>query len=93
MTLTALFFYLLAINAIALCAYGIDKYKAKNNKWRISEKLLIILAVVGGSVGAIWGMKLFHHKTLHKRFYIGVPTILLLQIAAAVFCIIKYQIW
>lgn len=93
MTLTALFFYLLAINAIALCAYGIDKYKAKKNKWRISEKLLIILAIVGGSVGAILGMKLFHHKTLHKRFYIGVPTILLLQIAAAVFCIIKYQIW
>lgn len=73
--------YLLLINIITLILYGIDKWKAKHNMWRIPEATLIILAAVGGSIGAFAAMKLFHHKTMHKKFYIGVPVIIILQIA------------
>jgi uncharacterized membrane protein YsdA (DUF1294 family) len=74
--------YVIAINGITLMVYGIDKWKAKHNKWRIPEATLLILAAVGGSIGALCGMKFFHHKTMHKKFKYGVPAILLLQIAA-----------
>ena len=55
--------------------YGIDKWKAHRKQWRISEKMLLFLAVIGGSAGALAGMYIFHHKTLHKKFTIGVPLI------------------
>ena len=74
-------YYLLAINAVAFIMYGIDKYKAKKAKWRISEATLLLLAVVGGSIGAWMGMKVWHHKTMHKKFKYGIPAILLIQIA------------
>ena len=61
--------------------YGINKYKAKKGKWRISEATLLLMAVFGGSIGAWLGMKAFHHKTMHKKFYIEVPTIIILQLA------------
>ena len=73
--------YLLAINAVTFIVYGIDKYKAKKAKWRISEATLLLLAVLGGSVGACGGMKVWHHKTMHKKFKYGIPAILLIQIA------------
>lgn len=73
--------YLLAINAVTFIVYGIDKYKAKKAKWRISEATLLLLAVLGGSVGAWVGMKVWHHKTIHKKFKYGIPAILLIQIA------------
>ena len=73
--------YLLAINVAAFLVYGIDKLKAKHAKWRISEATLLLLAAVGGSIGAWMGMKVWHHKTLHMKFRYGVPIILLLQIA------------
>ena len=73
--------YLLAINAVTFIVYGIDKYKAKKAKWRISEATLLLLAVLGGSVGAWMGMKVWHHKTMHKKFKYGIPTIPLIQIA------------
>jgi uncharacterized membrane protein YsdA (DUF1294 family) len=73
--------YLLAINAVTFIVYGIDKYKAKKAKWRISEATLLLLAVLGGSVGAWVGMKVWHHKTMHKEFKYGIPAILLIQIA------------
>ena len=72
--------YLLAINAVTFIVYGIDKYKAKKAKWRISEATLLLLAVLGGSVGAWVGIKVWHHKTMHKKFKYGIPTILLIQI-------------
>ena len=72
--------YLLAINAVTFIVYGIDKYKAKKAKWRISEATLLLLAVLAGSVGAWVGMKVWHHKTMHKKFKYGIPTILLIQI-------------
>lgn len=74
-------YYLLAINAVAFIVYGIDKYKAKKAKWRISEATLLLLAVLGGSLGAWMGMKVWHHKTMHKKFKYGIPAILLIQIA------------
>ena len=74
-------YYLLAINAVAFIMYGIDKYKAKEAKWRISEATLLLLAVLGGSIGAWMGMKVWHHKTMHKKFKYGIPAILLIQIA------------
>ena len=81
--------YLLAVNAVTFIVYGIDKYKAKHAKWRISEATLLLLAVVGGSIGAWCGMKVWHHKTMHKKFKYGVPVILLLQVALAVWIINK----
>ena len=74
---------LTVVNAVAFIVYGIDKYRARNGKWRIPEATLLMLAVVGGSVGAWLGMKGWHHKTRHRKFRYGVPAILLLQIVAA----------
>lgn len=74
-------YYLLAVNIITLIVFGIDKYKAKKKKWRIAETTLLVLAVIGGSIGAWAGMRLWHHKTLHRKFKYGVPVILTLQIA------------
>ena len=78
---SCLTYYLLAINAVAFIVYGIDKYKAKKAKWRIPEATLLLLAVLGGSIGAWMGMKVWHHKTKHKKFKYGIPAILLIQIA------------
>ena len=74
-------FYLLAINIAAFALYGIDKYKARKAKWRISEAKLLKTAVLGGSIGAWLGMKIWHHKTMHKKFKYSIPVILLIQIA------------
>lgn len=74
---------LTVVNAVAFIVYGIDKYRARNGKWRIPEATLLMLAVVGGSVGAWLGMKAWHHKIRHRKFRYGVPAILLLQIVAA----------
>ncbi len=79
--------YLLAVNVLAFAAYGIDKRKAIRNAWRIPERTLLLLAVVGGSIGAILGMRFFHHKTRKPKFRIGLPLILVLQIAAV--CLVQ----
>ena len=65
--------------------YGIDKLKAKKGKWRISEATLLLMAVIGGSTGAWAGMRIWHHKTLHKKFRYGIPTIIIMQIALVVY--------
>ena len=78
---SCLAYYLLGINAVTFIVYGIDKYKAKKAKWRISEATLLLLAVLGGSIGAWMEMKVWHHKTMHKKFKYGIPAILLIQIA------------
>ncbi|MBR6339549.1 MAG: DUF1294 domain-containing protein [Alloprevotella sp.] len=75
--------YLAAINAVAFIAYGIDKWKAKRGQWRIAETTLLLLAALGGSLGAWLGMKVWHHKTQHKKFRYGIPLIIFLQLAAA----------
>ena len=73
--------YLLAVNTLTFLLYGIDKYKAKKARWRISEATLLMMAVIGGSIGAWAGMRLWHHKTMHKKFKYGIPLIILLQVA------------
>ena len=78
---SCLAYYLLDINTVTFIIYGIDKYKAKKAKWRIPEAILLLLAVFGGSIGAWMGMKVWHHKTMHKKFKYGIPAILLIQIA------------
>jgi uncharacterized membrane protein YsdA (DUF1294 family) len=80
----------LVLNLITFFVYGIDKWKAKKGKWRISEATLLILAAVGGSIGAWCGVKVWHHKTLHKKFRYGIPAIIVLQIAAIIFGFIQY---
>lgn len=77
--------YLAAINVVTFFVYGIDKWKAKHNRWRISEAALLLLAALGGSIGAWIGMKVWHHKTQHKKFRYGVPLILIVQIVAVIF--------
>ena len=77
----ALLYYLIVINVVTFLVYGIDKWKAKQGSWRISEATLLMLAVIGGSIGALLGMKVWHHKTKHKKFKYGLPLILLTQIA------------
>ena len=62
----ALLYYLIVINVVTFLVYGIDKWKAKQGSWRISEATLLILAVIGGSIGALLGMQVWHHKTMHK---------------------------
>lgn len=74
------FIYLVVINIIAFFTMYIDKRKARYGKWRIPEQTLLILAIIGGSIGAIVGMYTFRHKTKKLRFSIGFPLILILQI-------------
>lgn len=78
-----LIYYLAAATVVTFVAYGIDKWKARHGKWRIPEATLLLLAAVGGSLGAWAGMKVWHHKTLHKKFRYGVPAIIIIQLLLA----------
>ena len=81
--------YLLAINIVVFLLYGLDKQKARKNRWRIPEKTLLMMAVLGGGIGAYVGMKVFRHKTQKPKFYIGVPVIVLLQVIIVAFILGK----
>ena len=83
--------YLLAVNIATFFLYGIDKYKAKKGKWRISEATLLTMAAIGGSIGAWAGMRLWHHKTMHKKFKYGIPVIIILQVALAVYLLTNFE--
>lgn len=86
-----LFIYLLSINALGFLLMLIDKQKARKKKWRIPEATLMGVAALGGSIGALIGMYTFRHKTLHKKFTIGIPAILIAQLllAGAVIYLLK----
>lgn len=71
--------YLLLANLVGFVLMGVDKHKAKKKQWRIPEKTLFLSAILGGSIGALYGMHLFRHKTKHKSFVFGMPTILVVQ--------------
>ena len=73
-----LYIYVIIINVITFFIYGLDKSRAKAGQWRIPEAQLIFLAVIGGSVGALAGMKVFHHKTRKPKFKTGVMAILII---------------
>ena len=77
--------WLAVINVVTFFVFGVDKLKAKRKEKkqsvrRVPEKTLFVLSALGGSIGALLGMRVWHHKTLHKRFRFGIPAILLLQI-------------
>lgn len=76
--------YLIFINVFTFVVYGVDKRKAKKHLWRIPEATLIGLALIGGSVGAFLGMRLFHHKTKHVKFYVGVPAIFVIELVIVI---------
>ena len=82
--------YFLAVNITSFLLYGIDKYKAKKGRWRISEATLLLMAVIGGSIGAWVGMRIWHHKTMHKKFKYGIPIIIILQVALAVYLLTNF---
>ena len=82
--------YLLIVNAVAFLLMLIDKIKARKNLWRIKESTLMLWAAIGGSIGALAGMYTFRHKTLHRKFTIGIPLILAAQIAAVVYILYKF---
>ena len=88
-----LFGYFIVVTLFTFVLYGIDKYKACHQRWRISEATLLLMAAIGGSVGALLGMKVFRHKTQHLKFKIGVPLILLLQLTLALWLLFKYNGW
>ena len=73
--------YLAIVNVLAILFFGWDKLCAKKDRWRVPELRLMLLALIGGSVGALLAMKIFRHKTMHFKFKYGIPLILLLQIA------------
>ena len=72
--------YLIITNIVTFLVYGLDKWKAKKSKWRVREAALLGLAVLGGSIGAWLGMKVWHHKTMHKKFRYGIPAIIIIQL-------------
>lgn len=82
-------YYILGINLITFIIYGIDKLKAKKGKRRTPEACLLGLAVIGGSIGAYLGIKVWHHKTLHKKFKYGIPGIIILQIVCI--CLVWFR--
>lgn len=79
---------IIAMNILTFAVYGIDKLKAKHGKWRIPELTLLALAFAGGSIGAYCGMKVWRHKTKHKKFCYGVPLIIILHITLAAYILI-----
>ena len=83
--------YLAAINLITFCVYGADKRRAKiPGARRVPEKTLFALALLLGSAGALFAMRVFHHKTRHWYFKFGIPAILLAQIALGVFVYVRF---
>ena len=73
--------YLIVINFIGIASMASDKIRAMEHRYRIPEAVLLLFAVVGGSIGSILGMFLFHHKTRKAKFRFGLPLILMVQIA------------
>ena len=86
---TVLLVWLAVINLLTFIVYGVDKRRARKGKWRVPEKTLFLLPLLGGSIGALLGMRVFHHKTKHWYFVWGIPAILLAQIALAVWIYTK----
>ena len=91
--LYGLLIYLAAINIIAFFLYGIDKWKARHDKWRITEARLLAVALLGGSFGAFLGMKVWHHKTQHNKFRFGLPLILCLHLVIAIVAVYYFYFY
>lgn len=81
--------YFIFVNTLSFLLMGIDKYKARKNKWRIKESTLFLSSVIGGSLGSLLGMFFFHHKTKHMKFILGMPCILFIHMAILVYLLNK----
>ena len=86
---TVILLYLMIMNIAGFTLMGADKRKAIRGAWRISEASLFLVALIGGSIGSILGMKTFRHKTKHWYFKYGMPAILILQIALVSYFVIR----
>ena len=86
--LDRLIFWLIFVNLLALILFGFDKYRAKHRQWRIPEGFLFLVALLGGSLGAVLGMDLFRHKTRYPRFHRGLPILFFLQF---ILCLYIFQ--
>lgn len=84
-----LLIYFVVTNIVSFLTFGIDKWKAKYSRRRIREAALMLLAVMGGSIGAWLGMKIWHHKTKHKKFQLGIPLIFVFHLTIITFLIIN----
>ena len=89
-TIKNIIIYLVVINLIGFLAMWIDKRKAEKGRWRIQEKTLFMITVLGGGVGTIFGMYKFRHKTQKLAFTIGLPAILILEIATVIYFKVFY---
>ncbi|KJS15841.1 MAG: membrane protein [Peptococcaceae bacterium BRH_c4b] len=85
-----LIYYIIAINIVGVFIMAWDKMKARAGAWRISENNLLLIALVGGSVGIYLGLKVFRHKSRHYKFSVGVPIIFLIQAGIVVW--LFYQV-
>jgi len=77
--------YLIVMQLVAIFLTVRDKRSAKRNRWRVKESTLLLVSVLGGSVGMLFTMNMIRHKTQRKKFMIGIPAIIVLQVAAIVF--------
>ena len=91
--LYALLLYFAVINIVAFFLYGIDKWKARHDKWRVTEARLLSVALLGGSFGALLGMKVWHHKTQHNKFRFGLPLILCLHLVIAIVAVYYFYFY
>ncbi len=89
LTVPNIILYLITINIIGFLSMYIDKQKAKKGQWRTPEKTLLLIAVMGGSIGSLIGMYTFRHKTQKARFSVGIPMILIIQITLIIYFIVK----
>ncbi|MEG0371787.1 MAG: DUF1294 domain-containing protein [Clostridium sp.] len=81
----AVYSYILLINIIGFLTMYIDKRRSIKKKWRISENTLMVIAIIGGSLGSFLGMRMFRHKTKHLKFKLGLPIIIFIQLGAALY--------
>lgn len=86
-----LMWYLIVINIVTWIAFGLDKWKAKSGKWRIPERTLLLLALIGGSLGALAGMIMFRHKTRKAKFFISVPVMFVVHCVIVTVLVLKLR--
>ncbi len=82
-------FWLAVMNLAAFVLMGLDKRRARKDRWRIPERTLFLPAILGGALGGLLGMRVFHHKTLHRRFSIGFPVLLVVQAAGLIWLFLR----
>ncbi len=86
-----LMWYLIVINIVTWIAFGLDKWKAKSGKWRIPERTLLLMALAGGSLGALAGMIMFRHKTRKAKFFISVPVMFVVHCVIVTVLVLKLR--